>query len=147
MSRLRVQASAAAVLLLHPARRKAARHPPKRRSAKNTRVAAGEYTVRSGETLMGIASRVRPAGLSTRQTMLALVQVNLEIFESGSPDRIWPGNVLNIPAAEELHRLAKPVSLCRLHRQSLCPRLRLPSRLPSPHQRLLVHRWRLLHPL
>ena len=82
--------------------------PAKAPERKNTRVAAGEYTVRSGETLMGIASRVRPAGLSTRQTMLALVQANPEIFESGSPDRIWPGNVLNIPAAEELHRLAKP---------------------------------------
>ena len=82
--------------------------PAKAPERQNTRVAAGEYTVRSGETLMGIASRVRPAGLSTRQTMLALVQANPEIFESGSPDRIWPGNVLNIPAAEELHRLAKP---------------------------------------
>ena len=74
--------------------------PAKAPERQNTRVAAGEYTVRSGETLMGIASRVRPAGLSSRQTMLALVQANPEIFESGSPDRIWPGNVLNIPAAE-----------------------------------------------
>ena len=82
--------------------------PAKVQERQNTRVAAGEYTVRSGETLMGIASRVRPAGLSSRQTMLALVQANPEIFESGSPDRIWPGNVLIIPAAEELHRLAKP---------------------------------------
>ncbi|MDO5640096.1 MAG: FimV/HubP family polar landmark protein [Neisseria sp.] len=68
---------------------------------------SGEYTVRQGENLTAIASRVRPSGLSTYQTVQALVLANPELFREQSADKLWPGNVLNIPSADELRRLAQ----------------------------------------
>lgn len=70
-------------------------------------VREGAYTVRQGENLTAIASRVRPGGLSTYQTVQALVAANPELFRNQSADRLWPGNVLNIPSASELRRLAQ----------------------------------------
>lgn len=68
---------------------------------------SGQYTVRSGENLSAIASRVRPSGLSTYQTVQALILANPELFREQSADKLWPGNVLNIPSAAELRRLAQ----------------------------------------
>ncbi|KLT72424.1 hypothetical protein PL75_08495 [Neisseria arctica] len=71
------------------------------------RAMSGNYTVRQGETLTGIAARVRPNGMTTYQTVQALVTANPNLFTNGNADQIWPGNVLNIPSAAQLRRLAQ----------------------------------------
>ncbi|EGV36320.1 FimV/HubP family polar landmark protein [Neisseria weaveri] len=66
----------------------------------------GKHIIRSGETLTQIAARIRPSGLTTYQTVQALVAANPELFSAHNADKIWPGNVLNIPTANELKGLA-----------------------------------------
>ena len=87
-----------------PAARRPARTPARPAASAHR---GGEYTVRQGENLSAIASRVRPSGLSTHQTVQALILANPELFREQSADRLWPGNVLNIPSAAELRRLAQ----------------------------------------
>ncbi|MDO1509477.1 MULTISPECIES: FimV/HubP family polar landmark protein [unclassified Neisseria] len=67
----------------------------------------GEYTVRKGETLTAIASRIRPNGLTVSQTVQALVLANPESFKNRNANQIVAGAILNIPSAAELKRFAK----------------------------------------
>ncbi|OSI07012.1 TspA protein [Neisseria animaloris] len=67
----------------------------------------GEYTVRRGETLTAIASRIRPSGLTVSQTVQALVLANPESFKNRNANQIVAGAILNIPSAAELRRFAK----------------------------------------
>ncbi|QNT59121.1 fimV N-terminal domain [Neisseria musculi] len=67
----------------------------------------GNYKVTRGETLTSIASQIRPAGLSIRDTIAAIMTANPEIFPTRNANQILAGRVLNIPSPEELKRLAK----------------------------------------
>ncbi|QEY25739.1 FimV/HubP family polar landmark protein [Neisseria zalophi] len=87
----------------------------KKRNARNTqavsdnnqKVLSGDYTVRHGETLTSIAEKVRPSGLSTHDTINALVAANPKLFPNQNPNLINAGKVLSIPSAQELKRLAQ----------------------------------------
>ncbi|UOO81523.1 LysM peptidoglycan-binding domain-containing protein [Uruburuella testudinis] len=81
--------------------------PAARTASRPAAAGSGRHTVRQGETLTAIAARVRPSGLSTYQTVQALVAANPELFREHDADKIWPGNVLHIPSAAELRRLAQ----------------------------------------
>lgn len=55
--------------------------------------------VKRGDTLSGIASRVRPAGVSLEQTLLGLYRENTQAFD-GNMNRLKAGKTLNVPSAE-----------------------------------------------
>ncbi|MDO9636010.1 MAG: FimV/HubP family polar landmark protein, partial [Thiobacillus sp.] len=55
--------------------------------------------VKRGDTLSGIASRVRPAGVSLEQTLLGLYRENAQAFD-GNMNRLKAGKTLNVPSAE-----------------------------------------------
>lgn len=103
----------------------------KKRNARNTQAASdnneqkvlsGDYTVRHGETLTSIAEKARPSGLSTHDTINALVAANPKLFPSQNPNLINAGKVLSIPSAEELKRLAQqPVATGEV-KESLSPK-------------------------
>lgn len=64
------------------------------------------YQVKDGELLVNIAERVRPEGMTLRQTINALVRANPRAFRNGNPDLMYRDSVLIIPDAAQLRRLA-----------------------------------------
>jgi pilus assembly protein FimV len=54
--------------------------------------------VKRGDTLIGIADRVRPEGVSLEQTLLGLYRENTQAFE-GNMNRLKAGKTLNVPEA------------------------------------------------
>ncbi|WP_107928724.1 FimV/HubP family polar landmark protein [Neisseria animaloris] len=81
----------------------------------------GEYTVRRGETLTAIASRIRPSGLTVSQTVQALVLANPESFKNRNANQIVAGAILNIPSAAELRRFAKEGAQVAIQEPSVTP--------------------------
>jgi pilus assembly protein FimV len=61
---------------------------------------ADSVTVQRGDTLTGIASRVRPEGVSLEQTLLGLYRENPKAFD-GNMNRLKAGKTLAVPSAEE----------------------------------------------
>ncbi|MFC5920132.1 FimV/HubP family polar landmark protein [Neisseria weixii] len=64
------------------------------------------HLVRQGETLTGIASRVRPQGMTLAQTVQALVNANPDVFINNNADRMLAGKVLSIPDRGEFQTYA-----------------------------------------
>ncbi|HFC8458389.1 TPA: FimV/HubP family polar landmark protein [Neisseria subflava] len=77
-------------------------------SAKNDTAARSgrQHLVRTGETLIAIASSIRPQGMTLDQTIQALVTANPDVFIDNNANRMLAGKVLNIPNRSELQRLA-----------------------------------------
>lgn len=89
------------------AQRKAEKKQVQTASAKNdTAVRSGrQHLVRTGETLIAIASSIRPQGMTLDQTIQALVNANPDVFIDNNANRMLAGKVLNIPNRSELQRL------------------------------------------
>ncbi|PIT52859.1 hypothetical protein BHC49_11290 [Snodgrassella alvi] len=66
-----------------------------------------KYHVDNNETLMDVARKVRPQGLSIEQTMHALIVANPHAFRNGNPDFMYRDISLNIPSTSQLHKLSK----------------------------------------
>lgn len=83
--------------------------PPPPRPARPAPVASlqpGEaLTVRSGQTLSGIAAQMAGDGQTLDQTMVALLRANPEAFIGGNINRLKAGAVLRTPAQDELARV------------------------------------------
>jgi len=62
--------------------------------------ASDSYVVRSGDTLTGIASRKRSAGVSLDQMLVALYRGNPQAFVGDNINRLKSGVVLGVPSAE-----------------------------------------------
>jgi pilus assembly protein FimV len=56
--------------------------------------------VKSGETLRGIAGKVKPAEVSLEQMMVGLYQANKDAFQNNNMNRLNRGRVLNVPTAD-----------------------------------------------
>ena len=63
--------------------------------------APDSVTVRKGDTLSGIASRVRPEGVSLEQTLVGLYRENAQAF-GGNINRLKAGKTLTVPSAEQV---------------------------------------------
>ena len=88
--------------------RKAEKKQVQTASAKNDTAALSgrQHLVRTGETLIAIASSIRPQGMTLDQTIQALVNANPDVFIDNNANRMLAGKVLNIPNRSELQRLA-----------------------------------------
>ena len=62
-------------------------------------VVVERYTVRPGDTLLGIARRMRPRGMSTEQTLETLRRANPDAFIGADINRLRAGAVLVLPSA------------------------------------------------
>ncbi|VTX94282.1 Uncharacterised protein [Neisseria subflava] len=91
--------------------RKAEKKQVQTATAKNdTAVRSGrQHLVRTGETLIAIASSIRPQGMTLDQTIQALVNANPDVFIDNNANRMLAGKVLNIPNRSELQRFAASV--------------------------------------
>ena len=63
--------------------------------------APDRVTVKRGDTLSSIASRVRPEGVSLEQTLVGLYRENTQAFD-GNVNRLKAGKTLNVPSAEQV---------------------------------------------
>ena len=88
--------------------RKAEKKQVQMAPAKNDTAARSgrQHLVRTGETLIAIASSIRPQGMTLDQTIQALVNANPDVFIDNNANRMLAGKVLNIPNRSELQRLA-----------------------------------------
>ena len=87
--------------------RKAEKKQVQTAPAKNDTAARSgrQHLVRTGETLIAIASSIRPQGMTLDQTIQALVNANPDVFIDNNANRMLAGKVLNIPNRSELQRL------------------------------------------
>ncbi len=60
-----------------------------------------EITVKSGDTLFGIASRTQPSGISLDQMLVSLFRGNPQAFMGDNMNRLKAGAVLTVPTAEQ----------------------------------------------
>jgi pilus assembly protein FimV len=63
--------------------------------------APDRVTVKRGDTLSAIASRVRPEGVSLEQTLVGLYRANAQAFD-GNVNRLKAGRTLTVPPAEKV---------------------------------------------
>ncbi|ASK27595.1 FimV/HubP family polar landmark protein [Neisseria chenwenguii] len=77
------------------------------------------HLVQEGETLIGIATKIRPQGMTVVQTIHALVNANPKVFVNNNADFMLAGKVLNIPTGNELKRLAGRPSSMRIPAETM----------------------------
>ena len=79
---------------------------------------AGAYVVQRGETLWGIASRMRPDNrMSMNQTMLAIYEANPGAFD-GNINRLKAGATMRIPSADEVFQISRGDAFSEVKRQN-----------------------------
>lgn len=77
--------------------------------AKAEKPALKEYgPVEKGQTLRGIASKLKPSDATTEQMMVGLYQANKSAFIDGNMNRLRKGEVLKVPDFESLMLAASP---------------------------------------
>ncbi len=77
----------------------------------------GSVQVKRGDTLSGIASRVRPEGVSLEQTLIGLYRENAKAFD-GNVNRLKSGKTLNIPSAEQVAAIPQKEAVRELKLQA-----------------------------
>ena len=105
-----VAASAAAAAAAAPAadaaeraRIAAAREGAQRQATQRDAAAAeSTYRVRRGDTLSGIATRVKPAEISLDMMLVALYRANPEAFIGNNMNRLKSGQILSVPDSDAL---------------------------------------------
>ncbi len=76
---------------------------PARPARPVSQIQGDSYRVAGGDTLSGIASRIRGVrGLSMNQTMVALLRANPDAFIDGNIHRVKAGVVLQVPGVDEV---------------------------------------------
>ncbi|HET9462352.1 MAG TPA: FimV/HubP family polar landmark protein [Thiobacillus sp.] len=73
--------------------------------------------VKRGDTLTGIASRVRPEGVSLEQVLLGLYRENNQAF-AGNMNRLKAGKTLNVPSAEKVAAIPQQEAVRELKLQA-----------------------------
>jgi pilus assembly protein FimV len=77
----------------------------------------GDMVVERGDTLWGVAARVRPdSRLSMNQTMLAIFEANPDAF-GGNINILRAGSALRIPSADEIFQINRADALNEARRQ------------------------------
>ena len=82
------------------------RYQSARRHGRPVHIEGRDYQIKDGELLVDIAERIKPSGMTLRQTINALVAANPRAFRNGNPDLMYRGATLVIPDADTLRRLA-----------------------------------------
>lgn len=63
--------------------------------------------VKKGDTLMGIASQLKPEGFSLEQMLVALYQNNKQAFSGNNMNRLKSGQILRVPEEQQLATLGR----------------------------------------
>ncbi|HQT00366.1 MAG: hypothetical protein B7Y26_07080 [Hydrogenophilales bacterium 16-64-46] len=85
--------------------------------AKPTMASPDSIAVKRGDTLVGIAKRVQPEGVSLEQTLLGLYQKNTAAFD-GNMNRLKAGKTLNVPDADVLSAIPRKEAVREIRLQA-----------------------------
>jgi len=92
--------------------------PPAPAESSYSTASAGDYYVERGDTLWGIASRLRAdSRLTMNQTMLAIFEANPGAF-SNNINRLSAGASLRIPSADEVFQISRGDAFSEVKRQN-----------------------------
>jgi len=98
----------------------------------------GDLVIQRGDTLWGLAQRVRPdSRLSMQQTMLAIYETNPQAF-AGNINMMSAGATLTIPSADEVFRISRNDALAEVLRQNNAWRGITPDTGPQTQQGLTL---------
>jgi pilus assembly protein FimV len=89
----------------------------KQTPAQQMAAAPESIMVKRGDTLVGIAKRVQPEGVSLEQTLLGLYRDNAQAF-SGNMNRLKAGKTLNMPSAEQVAAIPQKEALREIKLQA-----------------------------
>ncbi len=79
----------------------------------------GDYgPVRPNETLWQIAERLRPAGVSVHQMMMALYRANPDAFLRGNINLLKKGRILHVPELDEIRALDRREAIAQFQEAS-----------------------------
>jgi len=73
--------------------------------------------VKRGDTLIGIASRIRPEGVSLEQTLVGLYQENTKAF-NGNMNRLKAGKTLDVPSVDKVAAIPQKDAVRELRLQA-----------------------------
>lgn len=79
--------------------------------------AADHVKVKRGDTLIGIASRVRPEGVSLEQTLVGLYRENTQAFD-GNMNRLRAGKTLDVPSTDKVAAIPQQDAVRELRLQA-----------------------------
>ncbi|ODU30642.1 MAG: hypothetical protein ABS93_01570 [Thiobacillus sp. SCN 62-729] len=79
--------------------------------------AADHVKVKRGDTLIGIASRVRPEGVSLEQTLVGLYRENTQAFD-GNMNRLRAGKTLDVPSPDKVAAIPQQDAMRELRLQA-----------------------------
>ncbi len=75
-------------------------------------------TVKSGDTLDRIASRVKPQEVSLERMLVALYRANTDQFDGNNMNRIRTGKILHVPDSNALANLSQTEAVQEIHAQA-----------------------------
>ncbi len=78
----------------------------------------GSYTVKSGDTLSGIAGRNGQPGVTIEQLMIAIQRSNPDAFIGGNINRLRAGAALSIPSAGDAQGIAQNTAVSEVRAQA-----------------------------
>ena len=81
-------------------------HTPAAAAPSNIAIAQ-QYKVQAKDNIFEIARRHQPEGLSTAQTVQALMRANPQAFRNHNPNLLYGDATLKIPSADAMHQLVK----------------------------------------
>jgi pilus assembly protein FimV len=91
-----------------PAARSVSRAPSAKQEAKPKQDRnQSDYQVKKGDTLAGIANRVKPEGISLDQMLVGLYHANPDAFSGKNMNRLRTGQILLVPTAEAAQGISK----------------------------------------
>ena len=88
-------------------------------SATDARIATGDaYRVQAQDTLWSIARVNRPAGVTTQQMVVALLEANPDVFPNGDINQMAVGSLLQMPASSVSSAVGRAAAVALVREQS-----------------------------
>jgi pilus assembly protein FimV len=92
----------------------------------------GSYVAARGDTLFGIARKLRPVGASVHQMVLALYRANPDAFAGGDINRLLAGAVLSVPDRSAVLAVSPPEAARQVASLSALRALPTPAPVATP---------------
>jgi pilus assembly protein FimV len=104
----KAEPKAAAKVSVKPAPKSAEKSAAKTAKTAKAKPVPSEYKIKQGDSLSAIANRMRPAGVSLDQMLVAMYRANPDAFDGENMSRMRAGKILSIPDAATAAAVEQP---------------------------------------